>query len=299
MLIIKVYKLSVYILFDALENALLKMVRVIFLGSGGGRFVTLLQIRGTGGIYLIEGDTRLHIDPGPGALIRMRNAGLNPTRTDALLISHSHTDHYTDAEVLIEGMAQYGKKRRGILIGSKSVVEGVDGIGPAISNYHKSKLEKIYVLHPGEKAKLGELEIEGTPSKHSDPTTVGFKIHSKEGIISYVSDTEFFEELIEVYRGTRLLIVCMVRPLNAPIPFHLSTETAERLVEGVKPEMAVLTHMGMKLLRENPWAQARWITDRSGVKTIPAHDGMSVILTEKIKIEKAFNKNKRSNGNAR
>jgi phosphoribosyl 1,2-cyclic phosphodiesterase len=275
---------------DKVKKPEKKMTKVIFLGTGGGRFVTLLQVRGTGGIYVIEGNLRLHIDPGPGALIRLKEAGLNPIKTDALLISHSHTDHYTDAEVLIEGMAQYGRKQKGVLIGSKSVIEGVGGIGPAISTYHKSKLKEIHSLQPGESIKLEELKIEGTLSKHSDPTTIGFKLYLGAGIISYVSDTEFFEELINIYRGTRLLIVCMVRPLNAPIPFHLSTESAEQLIEGVRPELAIITHMGMKALRENPWAQAKWIVERSGIKTIPAQDGMSITLDKEIKVEKALKK---------
>ena len=43
------------------------MTRLTFLGTGGGRFVTLNQERSTGGIYLEDG-YKVHIDPGPGAV---------------------------------------------------------------------------------------------------------------------------------------------------------------------------------------------------------------------------------------
>ena len=42
------------------------MVRITFLGTGGGRFATIYQARATGGFYIEDG-RNLHVDPGPGA----------------------------------------------------------------------------------------------------------------------------------------------------------------------------------------------------------------------------------------
>ena len=40
--------------------------------------------------------------------------------------------------------------------------------------------------------------------------------------------------------------------------------------------MAVITHFGFKMLKEDPLYQAREIQKRSGVQTIEAKDGLSI-----------------------
>jgi hypothetical protein len=57
------------------------------------------------------------------------------------------------------------------------------------------------------------------------------------------------------------------------------------LIKEVKPEIAVLTHMGLKVL-SNVSYQANWITQNSGVPTIAAFDGMRLYMDEKIEIKK-------------
>jgi phosphoribosyl 1,2-cyclic phosphodiesterase len=127
--------------------------------------------------------------------------------------------------------------------------------------------------------------IEATPTKHSDETAVGFKIHLNSGVVSYTGDTEYFEELADVHKRVRVLVVCMTRPLNRRIPFHLSTEDAAQLIEEVKPEFALLTHLGMKAI---PVAteMATWITEQSGITTIAAKDGMRIYIGDQIEVKR-------------
>ncbi|MDH3366035.1 MAG: MBL fold metallo-hydrolase, partial [Thermoplasmata archaeon] len=94
------------------------MVRITFLGTGGGRFATIYQARATGGFYIEDG-RNIHVDPGPGALVRMRSVGLDPMNTHAILISHCHPDHYMDAEILIEAMTEGGTRKQGVLEASR------------------------------------------------------------------------------------------------------------------------------------------------------------------------------------
>ncbi len=260
------------------------MTKVTFLGTGGGRFATLFQKRATGGIYVADRGLLVHLDPGPGALVRMHQLGLNPTQTDVLLVSHCHADHYADAEILMEGMSLGSKQKRGQLLGSKSIIEGFEDFSP-VSTYHKKLLKEVVALKPGDKYTIkGWYQIEATPTQHSDPTTIGFKLHLTGGIISYTSDTAFFEDLIAAHRGARLLIVCLTRPLQAKIPFHLCTEDAMELIKRVKPELAVLTHMGMEVITVAA-QQATWITEHSGVPTIAGRDGMSLYLEDTIEVK--------------
>lgn len=253
------------------------MVKLTFLGTGGGRFATIYQARATGGIYL-EDQRNLHIDPGPGALVRMRSVGIDPLKTDAILVSHCHPDHYLDAEILIEAMTEGGSRKQGVLLASQSVIEGNGDFGPAISKYHLSKPKVVKIMQPFTKVSLKPIEIAATPSAHSDTSSVGFRIQTANGMVSYVSDTQLVEQVIKAHRHSRLLIACVTRPLGQRIPHHLSTEDAGYMIEKVKPEMAVITHFGMRVIQENPETQAKWIEERSGVKTIAARDYMTVEL---------------------
>ena len=42
-----------------------------FLGTAGARVVVSKQLRASGGVWIKYQDTNLHIDPGPGALVRL------------------------------------------------------------------------------------------------------------------------------------------------------------------------------------------------------------------------------------
>ena len=46
------------------------MVTLRFLGTGGARWVVAKQIRSSGGFWLQTDGANIHVDPGPGALVR-------------------------------------------------------------------------------------------------------------------------------------------------------------------------------------------------------------------------------------
>jgi len=143
-------------------------------------FATITQRRMTGGLRIDKIDGKnIHIDPGPGALVRTYQFGLTPLKLDAVMVSHSHTDHYTDAEVLIEAMTKGMTRKKGTVVGSKSVIEGYKQWGPCISKYHLSKPD-ISILGVNETAKLGKIKIKGTKTIHGDPTAVGFNLKVKK-----------------------------------------------------------------------------------------------------------------------
>ncbi len=258
------------------------VTRFVFLGTGGGRFTTIFQARATGGIYL-EDKVNVHVDPGPGALVALRSMRIDPTKTDALFVSHAHPDHYTDAEIIIEGMTAGGLKKRGFLGASRSVMEGVDGIGPAVSEYHKSLISNR-ILDAGDIVSLDPLDIEATPSVHTDPATIGFKFHTKNGVISYVADTEAAEHVIEAHLGARILILPVTRPRNARIKGHLSTEDAVKFIEKIGPEIVFFTHFGLKMVRVPPEIEAKWVQEETGCRTIAAKDGMRVSVGTRITV---------------
>ncbi len=254
---------------------------LIFLGSGGGRWVTLNQKMRTGG-FRLHADTNIHIDPGPTALLAMKEMRIDPIKTDAVFITHCHPDHYNDAEVLIEAMSVGAREKKGTLAASKSVIVGIDSLGPAISKYHQDKVIKKYVLDAKQKFKIDGIEVETLPTKHSDPTTIGLKFHTKEGTITYSSDTEFFDSLYESYSDSQILILNTLRPKGDRIPWHLCTEDAIKITKEVKPKLVILTHFGMKMLKVRS-AEARRVENETGIKTIAAMDGTRLNISNIFK----------------
>lgn len=255
--------------------------RIIFLGTGGGRHATIYQTRSTGG-FILDSGQRIHVDPGPSAIVNMRKLELDPLDTDSILISHCHPDHYSDAEVLIEGMCNAGATRRGNVIGSVSVLEGTEGIGPCISSYHQRLAEYYRTVRPGDSFGLNGMRIDATRSVHSDPSTVGFRFHTADGVVSYVSDTEYSEEIAEQHIGSRLLILPITTPDGRRIPFHMCTEDAIPFVEVVKPELTVFVHMGIYVTKLGPEQQAERVADSTGSRVIAARDLMEIVMGDTI-----------------
>jgi phosphoribosyl 1,2-cyclic phosphodiesterase len=261
------------------------VTKLIFLGTGGGRFSTIYQIRSTGGLYVMDG-LNVHIDPGPSAAHQMHRMKLDPAKTDAVLISHCHPDHYSDSEVMIEGMSRGGLKRRGTLLASRSVLEGQQLHGPAVSDYHRSLLSRIEMAEAGGETMLGHMHIKFTPTKHSDPTGVGFSMETGDGLISYVSDTELDAGVLKGSEGSRVLILPLTRPWGARIPNHLCTEDALEFVREIRPEMAILTHFGAKMIHAGAEKQAAMIERETRVRTVAAEDLMSMQLGKTIRVRR-------------
>ncbi|MCX8177044.1 MAG: MBL fold metallo-hydrolase [Candidatus Bathyarchaeota archaeon] len=264
----------------------MSLYELILLGTGGGRFTTITQRRRTAGIRILGDGLNLHLDPGPGALVYSISEGLDPQKLDAIIVSHSHPDHYTDAEVLIEAMTRGAAKKRGTLVASKSVLRGNSACEPSISKYHQQMPEKVVEATPKIKFQVANINISVTEARHTDPDTVGFRFETGEfGDFAYTSDTEYFEGIGKYYEGVRLLMLCVMRPAGKPWKGHMTTEDAVKIIEEVRPDQAVLTHLGMQMIFQGPAKEAKLIEKKTGVATVAALDGMRISFGETIKMQ--------------
>ncbi len=249
-------------------------MEIVFLGTGGGRINLLLQKRWTGG-FRINGSLNIHVDPGPGALVHGLECGQNPTHLGALILSHAHIDHCSDANVLIEAMSNHALGKGGILIGSRNALSIGKG---ALTEFHLSKLSEVYEARWGEsktfKTAKGGFSIEILKAMHEEESTFGFRLRMDGFTIGYTSDTEYFEGMERQYSGCDYLILNAMKPEADSYGRHLTTDNAIRILKAAKPNMALLSHMGMKMLREGPQKEAARIEKESGARTLAARDGM-------------------------
>jgi phosphoribosyl 1,2-cyclic phosphodiesterase len=259
-------------------------VEIIFLGTGGGRFVTITQRRRTAGIRIISERLNIHLDPGPGALVHSINEGLDPRKLNGVFVSHCHPDHYTDAEVLIEAMTRGMTQRNGLLAAAKSVLKGGSSCEPSISKYHQRMTEQTIEAIPGVKFPIADIDVTTVEARHTDPNAVGFRFATTKGDFAYTSDTEHFDEITKHYAGVRLLLLCVMRPSGRPWKGHMTTDDAIQILGEVRPEQAVLTHLGMRMIFQGPTREAKKIEEKTGVSTIAAVDGMHVTFGDTISL---------------
>lgn len=262
----------------------LEEAELVFLGTGGGRFITITQKRQTGGLRILR-PVNVQLDPGPGAIVYANRARLDPSKTRAVVVSHCHLDHYGDAEVFIEAMTGGMIKKRGLLIAPRSVIRGNRICDPCISRYHQSMPERIVEVKAGDRVDIEQLHLIATKAEHSDPDTVGFRINMPSGDVGYTSDTEYFEGLGKQYEGVRLLILCVLRPRGLPWKGHLSGDDADKIINEAKPEVSVITDFGVKMVYAGPSREAKTIENNTGVPTIAATDNMRVMIGKEIKFE--------------
>jgi len=266
-------------------------IELVFLGTGGARFATLTQKRRTGGIRIISESLHMHLDPGPGALIYSLNMKLNPQKVKAVLVSHCHPDHYTDAEIFVEAMTRGMTRRRGVLAAPRSVLFGNEVCGPAVSKYHQQMPEKVIETRPGVGFTIDGVRVLAAEARHTDPDAVGYRLETQDvGDIGYTSDTEYFEGVGKSYEGVRLLLLCVMRPSGEPWKGHMTTEDAVKIVEEAGPEKVVTTHFGMKMIFRGPAREAKMIEEKTGVPTLAASDGMRISVGEEIRVERARRK---------
>ncbi len=246
---------------------------ITFLGTAGARFVVIRQFLASGGAWLDLGGTQILVDPGPGSLVQVARKKLDPTKLDAIILSHKHLDHSGDVNIMIEAMTDGGTKRRGIVFAPADALEG----DPVILFYLRSYLESIQVLTEGGSYRINDVSFE-TPVRHIHGVeTYGFVFRTPRHTFSWITDTRYFEGLASHYEGD-LLIINVVR-LNPGAPLdHLSLPEARTIIEKIKPRAAILTHFGMTMWRAKPWEVAERLTKETGITVIAARDGMKFEL---------------------
>ncbi|MBI4153371.1 MBL fold metallo-hydrolase [Candidatus Woesearchaeota archaeon] len=252
------------------------MAQLIFLGTSGDSSVTARQLRSSGGIILQTEELQFHIDPGPGALVRAKEFGINPRATDAVLVSHHHLNHSNDLNAVIDAMTLGGLDKKGILISNQTTINGSDAIIPALSAFHRSCLERIIILKPDQKAAVEEVEVHAIPVVHSDKEAIGFKLLTPTFTLGYTGDTAFTKDLAAALQRCDILILNTTYPGDTKTDNHLNREGATKIVERVKPKLAIITHFGFDMLKADPLLEARNIQIATGVQTVAAQDGLVI-----------------------
>lgn len=248
---------------------------ITFLGTAGARIMVANQIQASGGIWLSLNGTEILLDPGPGSIVQATRRQFMPERLKAILLSHRHLDHSGDMNIMVESMTQGGFKPHG------KVFLPQDALGkePVLYSYLHDYLDGVEILKEG-----GTYQVDGvsfsTPLKHHHSVeTYGFKFNLGPRSFSYIADSKYLDALVENYRSDLLIINVVFLELRHEIA-HLSIADVEKIIRGIRPRAAILTHFGMQIWKAHPAELAEKLTSKIGVRVIAACDGMQFDLAE-------------------
>lgn len=194
---------------------------------------------------------------------------------DGILLTHRHLDHSGDVNAMIEAMTEGGFKKRGILFAPGDALEE----DPVILKYLRGFVERIEILREDSEYRIGEIRFSTARRHRHRAETYGLNFKISSGTLSWITDTRFFPELPDLYRGEILIIhVVRLKPVGDEPIDHLSVEDVKTILKKVKPRLTILTHFGMTMIKAKPWIVANELGNELGLKVIAASDGLKLDL---------------------
>src|SRR6266705_3902618 len=169
-------------------------VKLTFMGTAGARFMVAKQIAASGGLYLEEGNTRISLDPGPGAVVQYAKRKVDLTKLDAIVISHRHLDHCNDVNVMIEAMTDGGFRHRGRLFCPGDALDG----DPVVLNYLRHFPQEIVRLQPETEYSVNGVKFTTSPAHLHQVETFGFRFGDRRG---WVTAFEYYEVIADLHKA--------------------------------------------------------------------------------------------------
>ncbi|MFW9951550.1 MAG: MBL fold metallo-hydrolase [Candidatus Thorarchaeota archaeon] len=260
---------------------------LVILGSGGGRHHIRTQYRATGGILFKFNGNQAHIDPGPGAIVRLNQYGEDPTRTNLFIVTHMHIDHFNDLCAIIEASREqlhdrnYNYFKKGTLITTRETLEFVP-------EYHQNMLEKIVPFKMGDIFNFNGVEIIGTKVMHSQVEGFGIIFKLKNYSIAFTSDTNVFEGFSEQFSGVDILVLNLLRPDSITCRRHVCTDEVIPYLNKITPALKglLITHFGSYMDSQSspknyvPSQVIKLREETKIKKIIPAEDGFKIEILD-------------------
>ncbi len=249
-----------------------KRTKILFLGTAGGRVTTFRLVRRSGGFLIDSEGTRVHVDPGPGAFVYLKEHGIDYRTIDLIVLSHLHLDHSADINTLIEATTDGGKRKGLALFAPESAVYGDTRV---VLPYLIKRLTDLKIIKEGFKGEYKGFKVRAIMKHtHHGVETYGLAFNEK---IVYLSCARFEEKMFEKYpRNPKVFIVNTTFYKKRPNIDHLSVEEVKPLIEYLKPEITVLTHFSMEMHQLGPERIAEKLSQELGQKVIAAYDGMTL-----------------------
>ncbi len=243
-----------------------------FFGTTGNKDIFFLNIRQAGGLYLNIDDTKIIIDPGVNTFYKYINR--YEDEIDGIVLSHIHIDHSNDLNIFVELMTNGGEIKRGtVLVPNQAIEERV------LQNYVKNFPKEISIIKPNAQYKIKNIEIISSIEHKHGIENYGFVFKTSKHNIGLVTDTAYFPELLESYKGSDILVMNVPYHIqDKPKPKHLDISNVEEFIKKIYPTKLILTHFNSNILNSDPSLLAKKLSEKYNIDVIAAEDDMILEL---------------------
>jgi ribonuclease Z len=162
---------------------------------------------------LVESGSRTMLVDCPGSpLVRLEQAGIDPTRLTDIVLTHFHPDHVSGLGPLLMGMWLIGRKQELTVYGLDVTIDRAEKM---MDLYDWKQWPNFYPIHfvrlPAEEHFLvlndPELRVFSSPVRHLIPT-IGLRFELDQGshVLAYSCDTEPSQSVQRLAEGAEVLI---------------------------------------------------------------------------------------------
>ncbi len=199
--------------------------------------------------FLIENSKLIYIDP--------YNIKENSEKADLILITHSHYDHCSVADM------------------NKIVKTGTKIIAPADCQSKITRFDvpiKMEVVEPGQELILGDVKISVLPAynvdKHfhpKDESWVGYLIKTDGLLIYHAGDTDVIPEMQKLtgYKQSDKKFVALL-PVGGR--FTMNAEEAAEAAKLIKPDLAIPMHYGSIVGSDEDAREFKELCEEEGIE---------------------------------
>ena len=262
-------------------------MRITFLGTGTSHGVPRLGCECTvcrsddprnkrlrPSVFVATDTVNLLIDATPDFRTQALRAGIR--RVDAVLLTHTHADHYFGLDDLRAFIEQQGRKMP--LYGSPKSLADIERVFPYACTETPAwpglPSFELHAIESRQQFQIGSTSIRSLPVPHGRMTVYGFVV---DGAFAYVTDCNAVpDDVVESIRGVPVLALDTLRA--RPHPTHLTVEQAVVIAKRVGAKLTLLTHLCHEADHETTEK-----TLPTGVRV--AYDGLEIeVITNEVSI---------------
>ena len=213
--------------------------RLLPLGTGTA---LLAGGRSAAGYLLDFAGQRLLVDCGPGTLLRLRQAGIDPAMIESVLLSHFHPDHHADLLGLLFMRHNPDLEAKAPL--RVFAPPGIRRILAAWASVYGSWIEddagEIVEVDPGPFC-IGELALTAHVVEHTLPA-YAYRFEAGGRALAYSGDSDECDGLMRACEGADFVWLECSHPDDCAVSGHLSPGRIRNVLERAEPARCGLTH---------------------------------------------------------
>ncbi len=217
-------------------------MKVTILGSGTA--VPSLQ-RNSSGVLIQDNEVNTLVDFGYGNLKQLLNLGITYHDIDRIFFTHNHPDHMCDLIPFLFGTRyQLDPRKKDLqIIAGPGFQDFFDKLMQAFKHWLKPTEYKLNILEVDEGVfEFGTMEVQAAKVKHIAMSR-GYRFINNEGkSVALSGDTDYCEGMIELGKGTDLMILECAWPDEEKTEGHLGPTLAGKLAAEAGCKKLCLTH---------------------------------------------------------